>query len=63
MENKEKFDYDAAIAELEKIVSTLENPDTPIDDIGKYVRRANELAGGCKAWLRGVRDRALKLYD
>lgn len=31
MENKERFDYDAAIAELEKIVSTLENPDTPID--------------------------------
>lgn len=61
MENKEKFDYDAAIAELEKIVSTLENPDTPIDDIDKYVRRANELAVGCKAWLRGVRDRALKL--
>ncbi len=57
----EAFDYAAAIAELEKIASTVENPDTPIDDIDKYIRRSEKLIADCRAWLRGVRERTLNL--
>ncbi len=57
----EMFDYAAAVAELEKIASTVENPETPIDDIDKYIRRSEKLIADCRAWLRGVRERTLNI--
>lgn len=58
MEDKnETFDYAAAVAELEKIAATVENPETPIDDIDKYLKRSEELIASCQAWLRGVREK------
>ncbi len=57
----EKFDYAAAVAELEKIAATVENPETPIDDIDGYIRRSEKLIADCRAWLRGVRERTLNM--
>ncbi len=58
MEDKnETFDYAAAVAELEKIAATVENPETPIDDIDKYLKRSEELIAACRNWLRGVREK------
>ena len=58
MEDKnETFDYAAAVAELEKIAATVENPETPVDDIDKYLKRSEELIASCRNWLRGIRER------
>lgn len=61
MKEKETFDYAAAVAELEKIAQTVENPQTPIDDIDGYIRRSEKLIADCRAWLRGVRERTLNI--
>lgn len=57
----EMFDYAAAVAELEKIAATVENPETPVDDIDGYIRRSEKLIADCRAWLRGVRERTLDI--
>lgn len=57
----DKFDYEGAVAELEKIVETVENPDTGIDEIDRYVSRSEELVEKCRAYLRGVRERIDKI--
>lgn len=61
MAKKDTFDYAAAVAELEKIAATVENPETPIDDIDKYIRRSEKLIADCRAWLLGVRERTLNI--
>lgn len=61
MKEKETFDYAAAVAELEKIAQTVENPQTSIDDIDGYIRRSEKLIADCRAWLRGVRERTLNI--
>lgn len=61
MEKKNTFDYSASVAELEKIAAMVENPETPIDDIDKYIRRSEKLIADCRAWLRGVRERTLNI--
>ena len=58
----EKFDYAAAVAELEKIAAKVEDPSTAIDEIDKYIRQSDELIGKCRECLRSAKDR-LKNYD
>ncbi|MBO5471510.1 MAG: exodeoxyribonuclease VII small subunit [Bacteroidales bacterium] len=53
----EEFDYAKAVEELEAIASKVEDPQTGIDDIEKYIRRSEELVEACRAYLRGVRTR------
>lgn len=60
-EDTHTFDYSAAVAELEKIARTVENPETPVDDIDGYIRRSEKLIADCRAWLRGVRERTLNM--
>ena len=55
---KEEFDYAAAIAELEEIASRVESADTGIDDIDRYIRRADSLITACRAYLRSAREKA-----
>ena len=54
---EEKFDYTKAIAELEAIAAKVEDPNTGIDDIDKYIKRSQELIEACRAYLRGVREK------
>lgn len=54
MENKE-FDYEKAMAELEQIAQKVEDPDTGLGDIDKYVRRSKALIAACRDYLRGVK--------
>ena len=51
------FDYQRALAELEKIAETVEDPSTGLDDIDKYVKRSSELISSCRSYLRSVRDK------
>ena len=41
MPHKNTFDYAGAIAELEKIAATVENPATPLEDIDTQLKRAS----------------------
>ena len=53
----ERFDYNKAVEELESIAAKVEDPDTGIDDIDRYIRRSEELIEACRAYLRGVREK------
>ncbi len=53
----EKFDYNKAVAELEAIAKTVEDPATGIDDIDTYIKRSEELVAACRAYLRTAADK------
>ena len=53
----EKFDYAKAVEELEMIAAKVEDPDTGIDDIDRYIKRSEELIEACRAYLRGARQK------
>lgn len=55
MENK--FDYAKAMEELEAIAVKVEDPKTGIEDIGKYIKRSEELVSACREYLRGAREK------
>ena len=57
----EKFDYSAAIAELEAIAAKVEDPQMGLDDIDKYITRSEELIGGCREYLRSSREKVENL--
>lgn len=52
---KERFDYAKAVEELEAIAAKVEDPQTGIDDIDRYIRRSEELVTACREYLRGAR--------
>lgn len=52
-----EFDYKAAVEELEAIAARVEDPQTGIDDIDKYIRRSEELVQTCRRYLRGAREK------
>ncbi len=56
----EIFDYNEAVAEIEAIAAKVEDPDTGIEDIDKYLKRSEELIGKCRAYLRGAREKLTK---
>ena len=54
-EKKQEFDYNEAIAELEKIATRVEDPATGLDEIDRCIKRSDELIGRCREYLRTVR--------
>lgn len=52
----EQFDYKKAVEELEAIAAKVEDPDTGIGEIDKYVKRSQELLSKCREYLRGARE-------
>lgn len=54
---EEKFEYTKAIEELEAIALKVEDPDTGIEDIDRYIKRSEELISACRAYLRGAREK------
>lgn len=55
MEEKE-FDYTKAIEELEAIAAKVEDPQTGIGDIDRYMKRSQQLVAACREYLRGARE-------
>jgi exonuclease VII small subunit len=53
----EIFDYKKAVEELEAMAAKVEDPNTGIDDIDKYMKRSQELIEACRAYLRGAREK------
>ena len=60
MEEK-KFDYNEAVAELEKIALRVEDPATDLDEIDRCLRRADELIENCRNYLRSFRKQSENL--
>ncbi len=58
---EERFDYNEAIAELEKIAARVEDPATGLDEIDRCIRRSDELIGRCREYLRSLRNKAESL--
>ena len=52
----EEFDYKKAIEELEAIAAKVEDPQTGVDDIARYMKRSKELLDACRSYLRGQRE-------
>ena len=54
---EKEFDYTKAIEELEAMAAKVEDPQTGIGDIDRYIKRSEELVEACRAYLRGARER------
>lgn len=63
MENEQKFDYAKAIAELEEIARKVEDPETKLSDIDRYVTRSKELVKACREYLRTVKEKVDSLDE
>ena len=53
---KEPFNYNKAVAELEKIAARVEDPATGLDEIERLIKQSDELIGRCREYLRTVRQ-------
>ena len=51
-----KFDYNEAVAELEKIAARVEDPATGLDEIERLIKQSDELIGRCREYLRTIRQ-------
>ncbi len=56
-----EFDYNEAIAELEKIAARVEDPATGLDEIERLIKQSDELIGCCREYLRTVRQKTESL--
>ena len=54
---KKGFNYQEAVAELEKIAAKVEDPATGLDDIDKYISEAGRLVAECRRYLRAAREK------
>ena len=57
MDGNEIFDYPKAMEELKAMAAKVEDPQTGIGDIDKYMKRSQELLEACRAYLRGAREK------
>lgn len=55
--------YEAALAELEQIVSAVERGDLPIDQLTSKIKRAQELLAFCKTQLLQVETEVNSLLN
>jgi exodeoxyribonuclease VII small subunit len=52
--SKKNMTYDAAYAELNNILSSLQKEDVSLDDLSDKLKRAAELSDFCKTKLRSI---------
>lgn len=60
---KEKFDYAKALERLAAIAQIVENPDTGIDSIDKYIKESEALLASCREYLRSSREKVEAFED
>lgn len=61
IDKTDKFNYPAAQAELEEILKKVEDQETGIDEIETLVKRAGELIGASREYLRSTEARLADL--
>jgi len=54
--SKKNMTYDAAYAELNNILSSLQKEDVSLDDLSEKLKRAAELSDFCKTKLRSIEE-------
>lgn len=58
-----KMTYDSAYSELNQILQRMQSEEILLDDMEKYIKRANELTHFCKTRLRSIEEEVQKLTD
>lgn len=56
-----ELSFEEALEELEKIVNSLENNETPLEDAIQLYQRGNELKKHCESTLRTAEERVQKI--
>ena len=59
--DKVEFDFEKAMAELEKIAEKVEDPQTGLGEIDEQVKRSKELIKDCRGYLRAMREKVAAL--
>jgi exodeoxyribonuclease VII small subunit len=54
--SKKNMTYDAAYAELNNILSSLQKEDVSLDELSDKLKRAAELSDFCKTKLRSIEE-------
>lgn len=60
MAEKVERDYSQTMAEIERLVKAVEDPERDLASIGADVRKAAELIKWCRAYLRGSEQEITK---
>lgn len=53
----EHFDYAKAVSRLEEIAKKVEDPQTGLDEMDKYLAESEELITKCREYLRTAREK------
>ena len=53
----EQFDYTKAVARLEEIAQKVEDPQTGLGEMDKYLAESEELITKCREYLRSAREK------
>lgn len=63
MEKSETMTYSKALEALEEILRKVENPEIPLTEVEKEVKRAMELIAFCRGKLSGYKERFDKIME
>ncbi|MBR1538255.1 MAG: exodeoxyribonuclease VII small subunit [Bacteroidales bacterium] len=58
---EEKIKYEEVYAELEALIAKIEDPERDLGSIGDDVKKAMELIGWCRDYIRGSQESIEKL--
>jgi exodeoxyribonuclease VII small subunit len=61
MMNKKKSTYKEAIAEIEEILSQIENNELDVDELSEKVKRVSSLINMCKEKLKNTEEEIEKI--
>ena len=63
MEKSETMTYSKALEALEEILRKVENPEIPLTEVEKEVKRAMELIAFCRGELSAYKERLDKIME
>ena len=59
----DKMNYGEAMAEIEKILASLQEENADVDTLAERVRRASELIAACRAKLRKAESDVTAIFE
>lgn len=59
----DKMNYGEAMAEIEKILASLQEENADVDSLAERVKRASELIAACRAKLRKAESDVNAIFD
>ena len=59
----EKMNYGEAMAEIEKILASLQSENADVDTLAERVKRASELIAACRAKLRKAESDVNAIFE